>query len=490
MGSLERAMARRRLRGVLLALTFVAAAAGYHLLHSPVPASAAGEFRGVRIEAVPHLVQKPDFCGEACAAMYLRKLGKPHDQNDVFNASGLSPLEGRGLRSPELKTALERIGFDVGDVWTKVKAGADACDAPWRALHEDLEVGVPSIVCMRYDSSPATTEHFRLVLGYDSGRDEVLYHEPSEAGGAYRRMARSAFCTLWPLEYERDRWTVIRFRLAPKRIVDPLPREPGVRYTDADYAQHVRRLRKRLPHPGFTVVLEKPFVVVGDEPASYVRRRAEGTVRWAADHLKESYFTADPLHILDVWLFKDAASYEKHAQDLFGAKPHTPYGYYSSHHKALVMNIATGGGTLVHEIVHPFVEANFPKCPPWFNEGLGSLYEQCRELNGTIWGLTNWRLRGLKTAIRAGSLPSFRDLCRMGESVFYGSSRGDNYAQARYLLYYLQENHLLRRYYREFFAARKEDPTGYATLKAVLEEEDMGAFQKRWEAWVLRLTFP
>ena len=42
-----------------------------------------------------------------------------------------------------------------------------------------------------------------------------------------------------------------------------------------------------------------------------------------------------------------------------------------------IMNIATGGGTLVHEIVHPYVEANFPGCPAWFNEGLGSLYEAC-----------------------------------------------------------------------------------------------------------------
>jgi len=57
---------------------------------------------------------------------------------------------------------------------------------------------------------------------------------------------------------------------------------------------------------------------------------------------------------------KDAASYEKNTLLLFKEKPSTPYGYYSSTHKALIMNIATGGGTLVHEIVHPFVEANFP----------------------------------------------------------------------------------------------------------------------------------
>ena len=51
---------------------------------------------------------------------------------------------------------------------------------------------------------------------------------------------------------------------------------------------------------------------------------------------------------------------------------------------ALVMNIATGGGTLVHEIVHPFMEANFPACPSWFNEGLGSLYEQSGARDGRI----------------------------------------------------------------------------------------------------------
>ena len=51
--------------------------------------------------------------------------------------------------------------------------------------------------------------------------------------------------------------------------------------------------------------------------------------------------------------------------------------------------VATGGGTLVHEIVHPFMRANFPECPAWFNEGMGSLYEQCSEVNGRIAGLTN-----------------------------------------------------------------------------------------------------
>ncbi len=65
------------------------------------------------------------------------------------------------------------------------------------------------------------------------------------------------------------------------------------------------------------------------------------------------------------------------------------------------MDISTGGGTLVHEIVHPFIEANFPNCPPWLNEGLGSLYEQSGEVQGRIHGFTNWRLHGLQADIKA-----------------------------------------------------------------------------------------
>ena len=55
---------------------------------------------------------------------------------------------------------------------------------------------------------------------------------------------------------------------------------------------------------------------------------------------------------------------------------------------------------------------------------------------------------------------------------------------------YLQEKGLLRRYYKRFRAGRKEDPSGYATLVEVLGEDDMAAFRKRWEAWVLTLRYP
>ena len=174
-------------------------------------------------------------------------------------------------------------------------------------------------------------------------------------------------------------------------------------FTDADFARHVEQLKKKLPSSDFTLVIQPPFVVIGDESPEAVKEHSVNTVKWAVDKLKQDYFSKDPKEILDIWLFKDADSYQRNTLVLFGEKPGTPYGYYSSTHKALIMNISTGGGTLVHEIVHPFVESNFPACPPWFNEGLGSLYEQSGEVDGHIHGYTNWRLPGLQAAIKAGS---------------------------------------------------------------------------------------
>lgn len=259
--------------------------------------------------------------------------------------------------------------------------------------------------------------------------------------------------------------------------------------TDADYARHIADLQKTLPE-GFHVLVEKPFVVVGDEAEEVVRERAKHTVRWSVDHLKELYFEKDPDHIINVWLFKDKESYEKHAWELLGDRPTTPFGYYTPRRKALVMNISTGGGTLVHEIVHPFVAANFEDCPAWLNEGLGSLYEQCGERRGRITGFTNWRLAGLQKAIGEKRVPPFETLCRTSDDEFYNrDAKGTNYAQARYLCYYLQERDLLAKFYHACRKRAKDDPSGYETLVSILGEEDMADFQRRWEEWVLELKF-
>ncbi len=367
----------------------------------------------VLLEGVPHIGQKNDFCGEACVAMWLAKLGHAGDQDWVFDQTALSPAEGRGAFARELARALDDIGFDRGAGWFYVEPDRPGeLDALFGALHADLVAGIPSIVCMHYSDRPDAPEHFRLILGYDARTDEVVYHEPAEPRAGHRRMARARFLQLWPLRYEPRRSTVIRFRLAtPKGVAGLKPGEtaPPERFTDADYAQKVMELREKVPD-GFSIAVARPFVVIGDGGEDEVRYWASRTVSWAVAQLKSHYFDVDPDEILEIWLFHDAASYRHWTKKLWGHDPNTPYGYYSENIGALVMNIATGGGTLVHEIVHPFMAANFPGAPAWLNEGLGSLYEQSSERAGHIVGLTNWRLDGLQTAIMDGQVRSFESL--------------------------------------------------------------------------------
>jgi hypothetical protein len=243
-------------------------------------------------------------------------------------------------------------------------------------------------------------------------------------------------------------------------------------------------LEARLAGQGFTVVVEPPFVVVGDEAPATVKHHATGILHWSIQLLEAEYFKARPQKLIEIWLFKNERSFRKGAKKFFGDDPDTPYGYYSSEHEAMVMNIGPGAGTLVHEVVHPYMEANFPGVPSWFNEGLASLYERPTENKGHIWGLPNWRLPNLKKQIADKTLPPMTRLLGTTRDEFYDAPF-DAYAYARYLLLYLQDHGKLTGFYRAFVADGK-DLTGQAALEAVLGER-LDSFEPRWRSWAAAL---
>lgn len=253
--------------------------------------------------------------------------------------------------------------------------------------------------------------------------------------------------------------------------------------------QRVKTLRKSLPSE-MTVVAAHPFVVVGNESASRVRSRAVHTVGWAVRMLQKDYFPKDPDHVIDIYLLKNRATYEAFCEKTLGRKPNTPFGFYHPGKRMMVMNIATGGGTLVHEIVHPLMAANFPLCPAWYNEGLGSLYEQSAERDGKIVGLSNWRLPALQKAIKADKAPSLREVCQSSTDQFYNrKASGANYAVARYLCHYLQERKLLRTFHHEFVKNVESDATGWKTLLKVTKLNE-AQLQAAFEKHAMSLSFP
>jgi hypothetical protein len=251
-----------------------------------------------------------------------------------------------------------------------------------------------------------------------------------------------------------------------------------------DLEDRAQALQKQLAGTTMTVMVESPFVVVGDMGAKETRRIATGFLRSKTSMLEKDFFPQRPDKLIEVWLFKNEKSFRAGAKKFFDDTPDTPFGYYSPDHSAMIMN-ANGLGTLSHELVHPYMEKNFPNVPSWFNEGLASLYEYPGEAKGHIIGHVNWRLPELKREITKKTLPTLVKLLGTTTDEFYNAD-WDAYAQARYLCYYLQEHGQLHAFYDKFKADTK-DETGQAALESVLGEK-LADFEPKWRAWVLAIS--
>ena len=250
-----------------------------------------------------------------------------------------------------------------------------------------------------------------------------------------------------------------------------------------ELAARVATLQKQLVGEGYTILVEAPFVVIGDESPRKVQSRA-AFVHWIVKLIEKDYFSRQPDKIIEIWLFRNQKTYRRGAKKFWDDEPTTPYGYYSSEDSALIMNIGPGAGTLSHELVHPYIEANFPDGPAWFNEGLASLYEQPREKDGHMWGTTNWRLPGLQAMIKNKSIPSLTKLMATTRDGFY-EAQYDSYAYARFLCQYLQDHGKLIEFYKSF-TADKKDLTGQASLAAVVGM-DVATFDDVFQKWAMSL---
>ena len=202
----------------------------------------------------------------------------------------------------------------------------------------------------------------------------------------------------------------------------------------------------------FASVVRPPFIVIGNMPKRTLARHAQGSVVAPAEVLWKTYFERKPDKPVTILLLRDDKTYRAWAKTLFGDTDVSHYGYYKPDVRTMVMNIATGGGTLVHELTHALIVYDFPAVPDWFNEGLGSLHEQCSIRPTGIVGLVNWRLPGLQKAIRDKKLRPLRDLVTKDD--FYGARRGVNYAQARYFVMYMQQRGVLGKFYKQHRGAR------------------------------------
>lgn len=149
------------------------------------------------------------------------------------------------------------------------------------------------------------------------------------------------------------------------------------------------------------------------------------------------YYIYEPKFTMRIVYFKSKKEFIKHTD-------YDSYGFYlgvkdseNSTNRTLYTYWNSGPGTLWHEMIHAFTDANTDyKVNPWFNEGMASFYEHGSTVGESFTeGYANWRLPALHETIRSGKLPTLRTFFQKGLV-----DREYGYPYMRFLFCYLWIN--------------------------------------------------
>jgi hypothetical protein len=212
-------------------------------------------------------------------------------------------------------------------------------------------------------------------------------------------------------------------------------------------------------------------------------------------------------HAVSVYLFATRRAFLDFARSHYDVDASRLYGFFRRTPHDLVVSGREGLGTLTHEMIHPIIEADFPRAPLWIDEGIGSLFEQpVFSPDGTMHGQSNRRYARLQKALSAGvdggePAPSLVTLFAMSTHEFRGGNpiAGDggidrgakeqsellHYAMARSFCQWLDSRHrALWRFYHAWRDGFAGDPTGELAFAAVMKSTP-AALDGDWRAWVL-----
>ena len=219
---------------------------------------------------------------------------------------------------------------------------------------------------------------------------------------------------------------------------------------------------------GCCAVVRAPLVLAGDLSAEELESWHRRVIAPAARAMTDQYFAAQPTEPVTILLISSEQRYRRCAEQLFGDKDVSRFGYYRPHLRVLVVNLEAGNGGLLHELTHALAAFDFPDMPDWLGEGLASLHEdgRVREDGSGIEAAINWRLPVLQQAIRKNRLPPLESL--VCDDGFRRGNQQLNYAHARYFCLYMQDRGVLADVYRRMRADCRTDPSGGTAVRAAL----------------------
>lgn len=244
-------------------------------------------------------------------------------------------------------------------------------------------------------------------------------------------------------------------------------------------------LRQRLPQGSVTIV-QAPFVIAGDGTVEELQSIYSQLIQPAARAITAAYNLPAPSRPISVFLFRDPERYAVMAASVGSVRRTSLYGVYAPSQCTMVVNLASGEGTILHELTHALFDMETVSLPIWMHEGIASLHEESTLIddgkNCALRPLDNWRLGVLQDALDHADLPPIATM--MTEAAFRGPTEARDYAYARYVCMYLHEQELMQTFYRQWRDTAAGDPTGEQTLQRLLETRGTHEPDADFRSWL------
>jgi hypothetical protein len=237
--------------------------------------------------------------------------------------------------------------------------------------------------------------------------------------------------------------------------------------------------RDTVPH----TVVDSFVLVNADGGTNY--EAAVTLARKAVDRFYAGRFDKHPFPAVTVFVFTDEAAYTKFCAARSNGKCTTRFGKYSRASRTIVMHATKGAETLLHEVLHSIVQADFKRAPAWLDESVAELFEAPR-LCGTeyITGVTNWRYDDAIAALDRPDEPAptrLQALFSMDTVTFLTldparpeagpqdpAKEGRHLGLARFFAQWMDRNAWLWPFYRGWRDHVADDKTGEKTFAAVV----------------------
>ncbi|MBM4157326.1 MAG: hypothetical protein FJ216_00905 [Ignavibacteria bacterium] len=244
---------------------------------------------------------------------------------------------------------------------------------------------------------------------------------------------------------------------------------------------------------GFSIIKFRYYVIFSGLSEDITYNIIDKDIRNTIEGMKNGYITKLPDKIIPVFIFEKYDDYKNFSVSTFGVDENdiSPFGFYKISKNIIVMRYVSWKGSIGHEVTHSLMLYDFPESPSWFEEGMASLNEKAVFKDGELTGQFSWRILSLRRAFDENTYTGLKELMNTNDEQFYGKKTSFYYAQAMYLLLYLQEQGLLKKYYKEFKETVNSDKTGIKQLEKITKKslteidtdliEYIKSFKQEWK---------